>query len=102
MAVKGKGKEVTGKAPMPSASASSSGKRLASAGSDLHRKKRRRSGVLQFFDESAVDAGCDDAESDEDDDDNVDRGITPLFSLSRFRVLPPDFFSNACSKGYRI
>ncbi|KAM0937231.1 putative ribosomal protein L2, domain 2 [Dioscorea sansibarensis] len=74
MAVKGKGKEVAGKAPMPSPSTSSSGKRLAAAGSNLHRKKRRRSGVLQFFDESAVDAGCDDAESDDDGaDDNVDR-----------------------------
>ncbi|KAJ0963140.1 hypothetical protein J5N97_028262 [Dioscorea zingiberensis] len=58
---------------MASHTSSSSGKRKASAGSDLNRKKRRP-GVLQFFDVSAVDAGCDGAESDEEDaGDDLDR-----------------------------
>ncbi|KAJ0963135.1 hypothetical protein J5N97_028257 [Dioscorea zingiberensis] len=73
MAVKGKGKEIAGKTPMASHTSSSSGKRKASAGSGLNRKKRRP-GVLQFFDVSAVDAGCDGAESDEEDaGDDLDR-----------------------------
>ncbi|XP_008794002.2 protein RNA-directed DNA methylation 3 [Phoenix dactylifera] len=77
MASKGKGKQVAGKAPDAAALSSSSGKRkkpAAEAGASGGRRKKRP-GVLQFFDDAAVDADSDDEDKDldlEEEDAHLD------------------------------
>ncbi|WOK93955.1 protein RNA-directed DNA methylation 3 isoform X2 [Canna indica] len=73
MAMKGKGKQVARKAPVAPAAGSSSAKRKAAASehpgasSSKGKKKRRRMGVLQYFDDAAVDD-----DSDYEDDEDLD------------------------------
>ncbi|RRT72281.1 hypothetical protein GW17_00040682 [Ensete ventricosum] len=78
MTVKGKGKHVVGKVPA-SAAPSSSVKRKTAASENPGgcRKRRRRPGVLQFFDDAAVDADsdCDNEEESEVDEKIGDLGI---------------------------
>ncbi|XP_010933199.1 uncharacterized protein [Elaeis guineensis] len=69
MALKGKGKQVAGKALDATAASSSSGKRKKPAAEEEAsggRRKKKRPGVLQFFDDAAVDADSDDEDEDLD------------------------------------
>jgi len=71
MAVKGKGKQIAGKAPASSPS-TSSGKRKKPVSGAQEGRRKRRPGVLQFFDHAARDADYDEEEEDNGDEDDLD------------------------------
>lgn len=81
--MKGKGKQVVGKVAA-SAAPSSSMKRKTAASENPGGccKRRRRPGVLQFFDDAAVDADsdCDNKEESEVDEKINDLGIMSVLS----------------------
>lgn len=91
MPLKGKGKQVAGKAPATVAAGSSTGMRkmTASKSSDggISKRKRKRSGVLQFFDEVAAEADSDyenDGDLEMEEEDEGEGIISQPFSCTFF------------------
>lgn len=72
MAVKGKGKQIAGNAPSSAASLSSGKRKKVVSRGPGDRRRQRRAGVLQFFDDAAQDADYDEEEEDKEEEDDLD------------------------------